>query len=186
MTTASSPFGLRPVFHPSGVIRQRHLVNGIASGYATAIYTGTPVKPTTDGTLVASGTGADNMIGVFQGVEFSSAGAFRILPYWPASQTYDADGLMEVYFTFDKNIVYEAQMSATVASTVNFETTNLTQTSQGSVYTGQSTQTLTASTTGASAGLVQIIGIAPYSNNAWGDTYPIVRCVISTYSVPVA
>lgn len=189
MSTVSAPFGLRPVSHPSGVIRQTVLVNGIASGYATALYSGTPIKPTTDGTLIATATGADNTIGVFQGVEYTDAASLRFIvsPYWPAAATYvTTDGKMEVYFTSDKEITYEIQADGTIAQTANYETANLVDASAGSIYTGQSSQRLNHTTTGASAGTFQIVNVAPYPDNAWGDTFTIVRVKISTYSVPVA
>lgn len=185
MSSVNAPFGLRPVYHPSGVIRQERLVNGIASGYGTAIYSGQPIKPTTTGTLIATATGADNTIGIFQGVEYTSAGKFFVSPYWPASQTYDNDGLMEVYYTSDPQIIYEVQADGSVAQTKLFETANLSAIG-GNTTTGLSTATISATTTGASAGTFQVVGLAGYPDNAWGDTYTIVRVKISTYSVPVA
>lgn len=185
MSTTSAPFGLRPVSHPSGVIRQETFNNGIASAYATALYSGTPIKFAADGTLVAVGTGADVCIGVFLGCEFTSAGKFFVSPYWPAAQTYDDDGTMQAYYTQDPNIIYEAQADGAITLTENFASVNLGNTSQGSTYTGQSTQSLTATTTGSSAGTFQVIGLAPYSGNTWGDAYTIVRVKISSYAVPI-
>ena len=93
---------------------------------------------------------------------------------------------MIAYYTSDVNITYEAQADGAVALTANGESINLANTSQGSVYTGQSTQSLTATTTGATAGTFQIIGLAPYDDNAWGDTYTILRVKISSYQGVVA
>lgn len=185
MSSTSSPFGLRPVSHPSGTIRLDQMAGGVASAYGTAIYTNTPIKRHTDGTLIPSATGADEAIGVFAGCEFTSSGKRFVLPYWPASQTYDA-GSMIAYYTSDPNITYEAQADGAVALTENGESINLANTSQGSTYTGQSTQALTATTTGASAGTFQIIGLAPYDDNAWGDAYTILRVKISTYQGVIA
>lgn len=181
MSATASPFGIRPVYHPSGILRQEALNNGIASGYATALYTGSPVKFASNGTLVATATGADSACGVFQGVEYTSSSKFFILPYWPASQTYDNDGLMQVYFTSDPNIIYEGQADGTVAATANFETINLATTT-GSTLTGLSTAALNHTTTGATAGTFQIIGLAPYTDNAWGDAFTTLRVKISTYA----
>lgn len=187
MASTSSPFGIRAVSHPSGILRQEVFPNGIASGYGTAIYTGTPVKRTTDGTLVVVGTGADVCIGVFQGVEYTnSSGGFTVSPYWPASATYAADGRMEAYCTTDKEITYEGQTDATVAATVIGESINLATASTGSASTGLSAQMLTATTTGATAGTFQVLGLAPYPNNAWGDSYVIVRVKISSYQGVIA
>lgn len=187
MSSTSAPFGLRPVFHPSGVIRQDVLDNGIASAYGTALYSGTPVKRTTDGTLVAVGTGADVAIGVFMGVEYTDAsGRFVVSPYWPASATYASDGNMQVYFTSDPGIIYEGQANGAVDQAENGAGINLADASQGSTYTGQSTQSLDATTTGATAATFQVVDLAPYPGNSWGDSYTIVRVKISSYQGQVA
>lgn len=185
MTTTASPFGVRPVSHPSGTVRLDQLAGGVLSTYGTAIYTNTPIKRDTNGTLIPCATGADVCIGVFAGCEFSASGKRFVLPYWPASQAYDA-GTMIAYYTSDPQITYEAQADGAVAFTENGESINLANTSQGSDYTGQSTQSLTATTTGATDGTFQIIGLAPYDDNAWGDAYTVLRVKIATYQGVVA
>jgi len=180
-----APQGLVPVSHPSGTIRIDNQVDGVASAYSPALYTGTPVKRTTNGTLVAVGTGADVAIGVFQGCQFTASTKRFVLPYFPDGQTYDA-GTLIAYFTSDPNITYEGQANGTVAATTIGEGINLANTSQGSNYTGFSTQALNATTTGATAATFQVLGLAPYPNNAWGDLYPILRVKISSYQGQVA
>lgn len=187
MSATLNAYGLRPVYHPSGIIRQVELLSGIASGYATNLFTGTPVKyETAGGTLVAVTTGADVCIGVFQGCEFASAGRYFVSPYWPASQTYDSTGPMRVYYTQDKEIVYEAQANGPVAMSANWESINLANTSQGSTLTGLSSQALTSTTTGATAGTFQVIGLALYDDNSWGDAFTQVRVKISSYQGVIA
>ena len=44
MSATSAPFGLRPAFHPSGLDRAQALANGIASGFASDILKGQPVR----------------------------------------------------------------------------------------------------------------------------------------------
>lgn len=191
MSSTNSPFGLRPAVHPSGIIRQDVQNNGIASAYGTALYNGTPVKRTTDGTLVACGTGADVAIGVFQGCEYTDAtGRFIISPFWPAGATYVDDGKMQAYFTSDPEILYDGQADGPVLASQIGEAINLANTSRGSIYTGQSTQALENVTTGATPGLATIVGIPPGSYfggevNAPGDAFTIVR-VRLTYQGPVA
>ena len=70
--TVNAPFGLRPSYSPSGVIRPTAFT--IASGYASNIFQNQPVRiaPSTgggetEGTIVASAVGAA-FIGTFQGV----------------------------------------------------------------------------------------------------------------------
>lgn len=191
MATSNFPFGLRAAVHPSGIIRQDYQVNGIVSGYGTAIYTGTPVKRDTNGTLIPCATGADTAIGVFQGVEYTDAtGRFVVSPFWPASATYRSDGQMQAYFTSDPNILYDAQANGPVAATKIGEAINLADASQGSDYTGLSSQALNATTTGATPGLATVVSIppGPYFGGEWntpGDAYTIVR-VRLTQQPPIA
>lgn len=191
MSTTNAPFGLRPAVHPSGVIRQSVQNNGIASAYATALYTGTPIKRLTDGTIGACTTADAVAIGVFQGCEYTGAtGRFIVSPYWPASATYTDDGKMQAYYTDDPNILYDAQANGAVAATKIGEGINLANNSQGSTYTGFSTQALDATTTGATPGLATVVAIPPGSYvggevNAPGDAYTVVR-VRLTYQGPVA
>ena len=191
MTILSQPFGVEPAYHPSGVIRQDVLTNGIASGYATVIWTNSPVKFATDGTLIVVGTGADVAVGVFCGCEFSSAGKFFVSPYWPAAQTYDNDGFMQAYFTSDKDIVYIAQADGAVAQTANWEGINLVDatTAHGSTFTGFSQQRLNHTTTGATAATFQVVGLeetGKYGPNQWGDAFTILKVKISSYQGQIA
>ncbi len=187
MSATAAPFGLRCVYHPSGVPRIETLVSGIASGYNTAIYTGTPVKLVAGtGTLVVSATGADSTIGIFVGCFFISGGLPNLKPYWPASQTYDANTYMWAqYEPFDSQAIYEGQADGSVAMAANGEGINLASASSGSVYTGLSTQALAATTTGATPGTFTVQNIAPYPDNAWGDAFTIVR-VRATPQPPIA
>lgn len=191
MSTTNAPFGLRPAAHPSGTIRQTVQNNGIASAYGTALYTGTPIVRGTDGTIQAATTSSRAAIGVFQGCEYTdAAGRFVVSPYWPASATYANDGFMQAYYTDDPEILYDAQCNGSVAATAIGEGINLANNSQGSTYTGQSTQALDSSTTGATPGLGTVVAIppGPYVGgefNAPGDAYTVVR-VRLTYQGPVA
>lgn len=187
MSATAAPFGLRCVYHPSGEPRIETLNNGIASAYGTGLYTGTPVKLTTDGTLVATATGADSTIGIFVGCFFISGNRPFQLPYWPAAQTYDANTLMWAqYEALDPNAIYEGQADGTVAQTALGEAINLVTASTGSVYTGNSAQALNHTTTGATPGTFIVQNIAPYPDNAWGDAFTIVRVRIGTYQGPIA
>jgi hypothetical protein len=187
MVATSAPFGVRCVYHPSGQARIETLVNGIASGYATGLYTGTPVKLTTDGTLIATATGADSTIGSFVGCFFISGGRPFQIPYWPAGQTFDANTLMWAqYEAFDQDAIYEAQADGTIAQTANGEAINLVTASTGSIYTGLSAQMVNHTTTGATPGTWIVQNIAPYPDNAWGDAFTIVRLRLGTYQGPFA
>lgn len=191
MTATSTPFGFRPVYHPSGTIRQEVLRNGIVSGFATAIFSNTPVKFDVTGALIPTATAAnDPCVGVFQGCEFQLADGSRMIvsPYWPAGQTYLVDGTMEAYYTYDREIIYEVQGVGSIAQAGVGQAANVQQASQGSTFTGLSTQQLSAPT-GATAGTFQIVGLGDtnrYGPNQWGDAFTIVRVRISNWNPQIA
>ena len=188
MSAFLAPFGLRPAFHPSGLDRAQALANGITSGYSSNIYKGQPVQYGTTanggtvGTIIPAGaTGA--WAGAFAGVQWTdTTGRTRVSNYWPANTAYTA-GTCTAYFYNDSNIVYEIQADGSMAQTTvgneyNFTSANI---SNGSSATGLSAATLGASTavnTGSN-GQIRVVDLAPYVDNAWGDSYTIVRVVNS-------
>ena len=191
MTATLNPYGLRPVAHPSGTIRQVELLNGVASGMSSSsLFTQTPVKfdgTTNPGTLIACVAGADVCIGVFAGCMFSSAGRYFVLPYWPSGQTYDALGPMRAYYNYDKGMIFEAQANGSVAATAVGQGVNLVGSVTGNTSTnGISTQALNATVTGASAATFIVQDRAPYDFNQWGDAFTELRVAISTYQGQIA
>ena len=197
MSSTSAPFGLRPAFHPSGLDRAQALANGITSGLAVNILKGQPVVYTTaatvgstgsaNGTIVPAGTPGNSaatsgyqVAGAFAGVEWTdTTGRRRISNYWPASTGFIA-GSCIAYFYNDQNIVYEIQSDATVAQTAIGNEFNFSNITAGSSTTGLSQATLAAASaqTAGAQGQMRIVDIAPYVDNAWGDTYVIVRVVL--------
>jgi hypothetical protein len=65
---------------------------------------------------------------------------------------------------------------------------DLSNTTAGSNVTGLSQCTLSTTLAGAgNTAQMRIIDLAPYSDNAWGDTYTVVRTNIAKYQFgPVA
>lgn len=188
MSATSAPFGLRPAYHPSGLDRAFALANGIqavstsgnvSAGYATNILKGQPVKMDTGGYIVVAAAG-DAFLGAFAGVEWTdSTGRRRVSNYWPASESFQV-GSVVAYFYQDPNIVYEIQSDGTLAQTSIGDEANLSNTTAGSTTTGLSQATLSNTLAGAGNNAqMRIIDIAPYPDNAWGDTYVIVRAQIS-------
>jgi len=192
MSSTSAPFGLRPAFFPTGLERAQALANGIVSGYGTDIYKGAPVRyNSTAGTSVAAGTitnaGSTGVwTGSFQGVEWTdTTGRRRVSNYWPASTTFIA-GSCIAYFYNDLNIVYEIQSDATIAQTslggeYDFSATTGFTVTSGSSTTGLSTTCLGVSTAKSNGGQGQmrVVDIAPFTDNAWGDSYVVLRVVNS-------
>ncbi len=177
MSATNAPFGLRPVYHPSGLDRAKALANGIASAYSTDILKGAPVKLTTSGTLNVL-TSTEALVGAFAGVEFTdSTGRRRVSNYWPASTVATA---VVAYYYDDPQIVYEIQADGVVAQTAIGDNANFSNLTAGSTTTGLSQCTMSASLSGTSTyGQLRILDIAPYPGNAWGDAYPILRVSVA-------
>jgi hypothetical protein len=182
-----APFGLRPVYHPSGDVRVEQHANGIASGFGTAIFTGTPIKKATDGTIIPCAVGADVCIGVFAGCQFISGNRPFILPYWPAGQTYDVNTRMVALWNpIDAVAEWEGLANGPVPQTAWGEGINLADASAGSIYTGLSSQHLNATVTGATPATFIVTGLPQYPDNTWGDAFTLLRVRISTVQGQVA
>ena len=179
MSSSNAPFGLRPSFHPSGLDRAQALANGIASGYSTDILKGQPVKLNSSGNLVVAAAG-DAFQGAFAGVEWTdTTGRRRVSNYWPASTAFVA-GSCVAYFYNDPNIVYEIQADGSLAQTAVGDMADLSNTTAGSTTTGLSQCTLSTTLVGAGNSAQMLIrDLAPYPDNAWGDSYTIVRVTIN-------
>ena len=181
MSATSAPFGLRPAFHPSGLDRAQALAGGIVSGYAFNILKGQPVKYDTNGTIVPAAAG-DAFVGAFAGVEFTdTTGRRRVSNYWPASTAYQT-GSCVAYFYNDPNIVYEIQADGTLAQSSIGDEADLSNATAGSTTTGLSQATLSNTLIGANGeAQMRIVDLAPYPDNAWDDTYVIVRATIAQF-----
>ena len=187
MSSTSAPFGLRPAFHPSGLDRAQALAGGIVSGYTSDILKGQPVKYVTSGTIQPAAAG-DAFVGAFDGVEWTdTTGRRRVSNYWPANTAYQT-GSCVAYFYADQNIVYEIQADGTLAQTSIGDEADLSNTTAGSNVTGLSQCTISTTLAGAgNTAQMRILDLAPYTDNAWGDSYVVVRANISKYQfAPVA
>ena len=181
MSATSAPFGLRPAFHPSGLDRAQALAGGIPSAYSSDILKGQAVLYVAgSGVIEPVNATGDAVSGAFAGVEFTdTTGRRRVSNYWPANTAYQT-GSCVAYFYNDPNIVYEIQAAGSVAQTSIGLDANLSNFAAGSNVTGLSQATLNASilSTGVQ-GQVQILDLAPYVDNAWGDAYTIVRVQVA-------
>lgn len=179
MSSTNAPFGLRPAFHPSGLDRAQALAGGIASGYSSDILKGQPVKYNPGAGTIVAATANAAWSGAFAGVEWTdTTGRRRVSNYWPASTAYTT-GSCIAYFYNDQNIVYEIQTDATIAQTSIGNEYNFSNITAGSNTTGLSQATLGVSTAvgNGNQGDMRVVDIAPYADNAWGDSYVIVRVV---------
>jgi len=172
MTTTAAAFGLRPVYHPSGVIRP--VRRTIAPAYTTAIYKGDPVLLVAAGTeLAVSNSGRAD--GVFVGCEYKdSTGKPHVSPYWPGTASCTD---IVAYVIEDPDVVFEIQATGVIALTdIGSHAGVSTAVGTGSVYTGLSLASLLQSSLSTSTeNQFVIYDIAPGEDNAWGDAYTIVR-----------
>jgi hypothetical protein len=181
MSSTSAPFGLRPAFHPSGLDRASALADGILSTYSVDILKGQPVKMATGGVIQVAAAG-DAFLGAFSGVEFTdTTGRRSVSNSWPANTAYQA-GSCIAYFYNDPNIVYEIQAAGSLAQTSIGDEADLSNTTAGSTTTGLSAATLSTTLAGSgNSAQMRIINLAPYPDNAWGDSFTIVRATIAEY-----
>ena len=174
MSLVASPFGLKPAFHPSGIIRQSHTT--IASGFGVNIFQYSPVRVAADGTLEEAAAGED-LIGAFMGVEFTRVDGRRaVANFWEANLVATE---IVAYYTEDPLIIYEIQADAPFLQTAigeQFDTTALA----GNATTGLSSVALGISTSAGNAQL-RAIGVNPAADNVIGDAFTIVQVQISDH-----
>jgi hypothetical protein len=177
MSSTSAPFGMRPSFHPTGL--ERAAPYTIGTGYASAIYKGSPVILNTDGTINIGTTNAD-IIGVFDGVEYTdSTGKPTLSNFWPASTT--ATNITAWVWDVP-NITYDIQSSGSIAATAVGDQADFVNPSAGSTSTGLSTAAINSTLKGAGVqGQLRIVGLTPAVDNAWGDTYTVVQVQIARH-----
>lgn len=131
MASTLNPFGILPVWHPSGEIRSTgYRSTGasdllIPSGTNVSIFKGQPVKlvigtgAAVNGVTIPVGSvvlapvtaTTDKIAGIFAGVEFYDVtNKPTVLDFWPAGQTLFAGQPETVYLWDDPEIIYRAQM----------------------------------------------------------------------------
>lgn len=177
MSSVSQPFGLRPVYSPSGVIRPTAYT--ITTGYGANIFQNQPVLIAANGTLEAAAIGA-RFIGTFQGVEFTDTdGRRRVSNRWTAST---AATEIIAYATLDPSIVYEIQASGSIALADIGSQADYTVITAGNATTGLSAMMLDQTTlTNSASAQLRILGFSPGPDNAAGDAFTIVQVQISEH-----
>lgn len=179
MSASAAPFGLQPAYHGGGGI-VRPTSYSITSAYATNILGNGPVKivpsSTGEGTVAAAAAG-DRSIGTFMGVRWTdSDGMTRFSNKWTASTT-GTD--IECWVTEDPNIFYRIQANDTL-TVADIGKQYDWSAESGNTTVGNSNISLNVSSVATNAGL-QIVGLRPNPDNAWGDAYPIVIVRISEH-----
>lgn len=184
MATTYKPFGLKPVYHPSGLDRAVPFVG--TNTYATgttytapyslssgqAFYQYQPVGLTASGQLTiaatsATGGSAGTVYGVFDGVEFTDSQGRRSVAKWASKATLDASTEIVFWIFADPALVYEAQVNgsastASIGRQYDFDSTNTpaSGTSIGNGGAGFSTTALAASPVATTVqGQVRVVGL---------------------------
>jgi hypothetical protein len=179
MGTFAAPFGCRAVFHPSGTVRQKSLT-GFSSIPASGVSKGDLIKLTGDAYVASIITANDASIGIFEGCRYTAADGTPVeSPYWPASLS-GVTNIEWFYTPFDPGLECEIQgASGSWASTAIGDSADMVI-AAGSAYTGISGSYLSATLKGAGAvGNFRIIGLGQQADNAWSDSYPILRVQIA-------
>ena len=192
MSATYTPFGLKPVYHPSGIIRSLNYTG--AYDTSAVFYSGTPVafdEATTAGTstlVVATNTptAGKRLAGVFGGIEYTDASGRRTVSKWfgPALGT-ATDVVMWIFQ--DPEIVYEIQANGAIANTKVGQEFNFTAVTSGQIIGngGLGTSTAGLDPTDVAVGTqaqVQVVGLGREIDNAWGDTATIVNVKIANDS----
>jgi hypothetical protein len=184
MSTVFQPFGLKPVYHPSGLDRAVPFVGtntyivgtpsysapySLSSGQS--FYQYQPVGLTSSGQLTIAATAASSspMYGVFDGVEYTTAEGRRTLGKSISKTSLDAATAIVFWIFQDPALVYEAQVSGSagtgsIGQQYNFSAVSGYTTADG--YTigvggaGFSTAALAAAPVGTGVqGQVRVVGL---------------------------
>jgi hypothetical protein len=176
MSSINAPFGLRDAYHPSGTLRP--MAGTIATTYNTDIFTGSPVKMGTNGTIELAAAG-ERLIGQFAGCEFTPTGGRRtVSPFWPANTA--ATDII-AYYTMDPSIVYEIQADGSIDQLEIGQQADFVNAGSGSTTTGLSAARISATTVNSGSAQLRIIGIANGIDNAAGDAFTVVQVQISEH-----
>jgi len=212
MSTTFKPFGMKPIYHPSGLDRSVPFAGTNSFVVGTPDYSAPyslstgqtfyqyqPVSITSAGQLTIATTDTTRPVyGVFDGVEYTTAEGNRTLGKSISKASLDAASNIVFWIFQDPVLVYEAQANGSVpasaiGSEYNFSSATGYTTADG--YTigiggaGFSTTALAASPVASGAqGQVRVVGLGrevawPAGElNAWGDTYTIVQVTIANNS----
>jgi len=178
MSSVASPFGLKPAFHPSGIIRQQQ--STIESGQPLDIFQFSPVRiDDTTGFLVPAAAAASNVLGVFAGVEFTGTdGRRRVGNFWEGGQVGTE---IVAYYVGDPLMVYEIQGDGPVIQ-ANIGDMGDYTTLAGNTTTGLSSIALDVSSLDNVAATLRVVGVNPAADNVIGDAFTIAQVQIAEHA----
>lgn len=178
MSSVASPFGLKPAFHPSGIVRQQ--LSTIISGFGTDIFQFSPVRiDDATGALVPAAATSQVVLGSFMGVEWTGTdGRRRVGNRWEAN-TVGSD--IVAYYVGDAQMVYEIQgdgsvLQANVGDQADYNAL------AGNTTTGLSSVSLATAGLGNAAATLRVVGINPGADNVAGDAFTIAQVMIAEHA----
>ena len=178
MSSVASPFGLKPAFHPSGILRQQQ--STIISGFASNIFQFSPVRiDDATGALVPAAAAASNVLGVFAGVEFTGTdGRRRVGNFWEAN-TVGTE--IVAYYVGDAQTIYEIQGDGPILQ-LNIGDMADYNALAGNTTTGLSSVSLATAGLSAAAATLRVVGINPAPDNVVGDLFTIAQVQIAEHA----
>jgi hypothetical protein len=209
MSTTFQPFGLKPVYHPSGLDRAVPFIGtntytpgstytapySLSSGQSFWQFQPVAITSTGQLTIANQAAGSGKVYGVFDGIEYTNSDGRRSVAKYAAKTTLDASTNLVFWIFADPALVYETQIngSATtgaIGTSYNFDTTTGSTVTDGYSIgnggAGFSTTALLATAVGSGVqGQVRVVGLGrevAYPSgqlNQWGDAFTIVQVQIS-------
>jgi len=172
MSATSAPFGLRPVYHPSGMDRAREY--SMSAAYATAIYKNSPVALVSN--LINLAAFQADWLGSFGGVTYTDVtGKPTVANFWPGAVT----GATSITaWVFDDPItVYEIQANGSIAQSVgrqiDFDSGSI---GNGSTSTGLSAaMAASALVSAGTQAQLRVTDVNQAPTNAWGDAFTVLQ-----------
>lgn len=184
MSSVAAPFGLRPLYHLSGELRNSAYRGTLVISAAQTLYEGTPVVYTPSTKTFAQVdanssplTATSVVLGAFMGIEYDDVNKRRVFSNFIAgSTTISTTSNVVVYIADDPNIVFAVQSSGSLAETSRGLQFNLTNLTAGSTVTGLSACTLASSAVSTGGyGHFLVTELFKDVGNDWADTYTTVQ-----------
>lgn len=195
MANNDTPFGLRPIGHPSGLSKASIRAYHVASDYGTALFPGDPViKTGTANTAEVSAPGLGTVqIGALSQVAKATAGDDNAITGVIVGVAADPNNLGRryipastggvVFVNDDPQTEYEIQADEDIVAADVGANAALVYTNAGSTATGQSGAELDSSTVANTATLqLRILGVIPRTDNEAGSNFTKVRVRINRHS----
>jgi len=184
MPSVSGPYGLKPIYHPNGLVRpvQLRLTKALMEATPT-LYSGQPVAIDPTGRLAQAANGAD-WCGAFYGVEYQDlTGRPIVQPAWINGTLVRDLGndSARVYFTRDPEMIYKIQASAAMAFDDIGEQAAFLNPTAGNTTTLLSSAALDQSTVATAQNMMKVYNIDPSPFNDWTDAFPDINVLIARH-----